>query len=331
MYVKLNCFVKVETADNRLIRFDSMNSCSILRSIDKVESTATLKIPTSAQIVYKGEKAASVQTAKQFRRGDKITINLGYDDRLHTEFEGFISKVNLTTPCELECMGYEYLLLSSIKTKTFAETNLKKLLQYIIEGKDIILDADIPEVNMKNYVIPANLTGLDALNQIKERYGITIYFIGNTLYAGLDFVKYQGRVKYSLGVNTVKANELKYQYADDVRLKIKAIQVNKDNTKLEAEIGDPKGESRTLYFYTAKSVEDLKKLAAVEINKYKFNGYVGKITAFLEPFCLPGYVAELIDEKYNERKGNYEIRSVGVEFSTSGGRRIVEIGKSVSI
>lgn len=331
MYVRLNCFVIVNTQEGTVVRFDALNQVDILRTIDKVESTATIKIPTSARLVYKGDKAASAQTAKQFVRGDKIRIQLAYDDRFHNEFDGFISKINLTTPLEIECMGYEYLLLDSIKTKTFATTSLRELLYYIIGDKDINLDADIPSVEMKNYVIPANLTGLDALNQIKERYGLTIYFIGNTLYAGLDFVKYQGIVKYSLGVNTVKANELKFQHEDDVRLKVKAIQINKDNTKLEAEIGDPKGESRTLYFYTAKSVDDLKKLASVEIKKYKFSGYVGKITTWLEPYAMPGMIAKITDQTYGDRGGSYEIRSVAVKFGLGGATRIVEIGKTVTI
>ena len=148
--------------------------------------------------------------------------------------------------------------------------------------------------------------------------------------AGLDFVRYEGNAIYSLGVNTPKADELRYQYAEDVKMKVKAVQVNKDNTKLEAEIGDKDGAVRTLFFYTAKNIEDLKKLAETEIKKYKYTGYAGKITTFLQPFALPGMVAEIRDIKYAERQGRYEIRSTQVSLGTSGGRRVVEIGKTVS-
>ena len=203
-------------------------------------------------------------------------------------------------------------------------------MQYIIKDKKISLDGDIPTVNMINYVIPAKLTRLDALQQVKERYGLTIFFVNNILYAGLDFVKYKGNVIYSLGINTPKTDELKYQLADDIKLKVKAIQINKNNTKLEAEIGDKNGEQRTLYFYTAKSVADLKKLAENEIKKYKYTGYTGKITTFLEPYAACGMVAEIRDINYTERSGKYEIRSVKVDFGISGARRQVEIGKTVS-
>jgi hypothetical protein len=331
MYVKLNCLFVIYTKDGDTIRFDAVNSVDTDRSLDKICSTAKFKIPTSSRLVRSKNEFESVQTSKVFGRGDKIYIQLGYDDRMYEEFEGFISKVNFTQPLEIECQGYEFLLNDTIPTKTYKSTNLKEVLSYIIHNTDIRLDGNIPEVNMQNYVIPANLKRIDALQQLKERYGLTVYFLKNVLFAGLDFQKYLGTVKYSLGINTPKADELKYQTADEVKLKIKAIQINKDNSKIEAEFGDKEGEQRTLYFYTAKDKKDLEKLAFSEMKKYKYDGFVGKLTTFLEPYSTPGMVAQIIDERYPERSGKYEIRSVTVSFGTSGARRIVEIGKTVSL
>jgi len=333
MYVKLNCLFTITTQDGKELKFDAVHHVEIDNSIDKIGSSAKIAIPTSARIKSDLENSVtSAQTAKMFKKGDKINIKLGYDDDLKEEFDGFIYKINLTTPLEIECEGHEFLLRENVPTKTFTSTTLRDVVEYIIDGKNknIELDGDIPKVDMTSYPIPANLTRLEALQQLKERYGVTLYFNKNKLYAGLDFIKYQGNVKYSLGENTPKSDELKYQYADDVKLKVKAIQINKDNTKLEAEVGDKDGQHRTLYFYNAKSKEELKKLAKTEMLKWKFDGYVGKITTFLQPYSSPGMTAEIIDKVYSERDGKYEIRSVKVEFGTSGGRRYVEIGKTVS-
>lgn len=331
MYVKNRCDITI-TSSGKPIRFTALNAIEIDRSIDRIGTTVSLRIPTSARLVYSSaKKSESVQTARVFKRGDFISVKLGYDNRLNTEFEGFIYKIDLTTPLTIECMGYEYLLLGNIPPKTFKETTLKQLLEYVTDGiTEISIDGDIPSVQMVNYVVPANLTRLDALQQLKERYGLTIYFIGSILYAGLDFIKYQGNVKYSLGINTPKADELKFQYAEDVKLKVKAIQINKNNTRIESEVGDKDGEQRTLFFYSAKSVSDLEKLALAEISKYKYTGYTGKITTFLEPNAVPGMVANITDVKYPERNGSYEVRSVVTRFSTAGARRTVEIGKSVT-
>lgn len=332
MYVKLKCLITITTIAGQTIKFDSVNQVTVDWSLDKIGSSATIRIPASARLVYKdGTKTESSQTAKVFNRGDLVNIKLAYDDKLNEEFEGFIYKINLTSPLEIECIGYEYKLLGSLPTKTFATTTLRGVLDYIISGTGLKMDGQVPLVNMVNYVIPANLTGIEALQQLKERYGFTIFFVKSTIYSGLDFIKYRGTEKYSLGVNTPRADELKYQLADDVKLKIKAIQINKDNTRLEAEIGDKDGEQRTLYFHTAASISDLKKLAESEIKKYKFSGYTGKLTTFLEPYAAPGMVADISDIKYGERNGKYEIRAVTTTFGTVGARRSLDIGKTLSI
>lgn len=326
----MNCLVDVMSKEKGLIRFSALHAVEIEKSIDKIDSSAKLKIPTCAVLNAIEKKTKSVQTAKVFKRGDKIKIKLGYGANLMDEFTGFIYTINLTTPVEIECEGYEFLLRERCETKTFPSTTLRELLNYLIKGTEIKLNAAIPEVKMVHYVIPANLKKIDVLKQIKERYGLTIYFVGNELYTGLDFVRYLGNVTYKLGYNTIKENELKYQHEEDVKLKVKAILVQKDNTKIEATIGDKEGEHRTLYFYNLSGKEELEKMAKIEIKKYKFSGYTGKLTTFLEPFAVPGMVAEIVDVKYNERGGKYEIRSVKTTFGQSGARRSVEIGKTVS-
>jgi len=337
MYVKNRCHITVISPDGNRTEFDAVESVTISKSIDTVTSSAVIRMPASAVLVYKdGFRTDSVQTAKQFRRGDRVTIALGYDDRIRVEFQGFVFRINYTSPVEIECEGFEFLLRNELPTKTFPKTNLRDVLGYIVStagnfrGEGITLAGDIPDVEMQDYVIPANLNGIDALQQIKELYGLTIYFVNDTLYAGLDFIRLYGDVKYGLGVNTTRADELKYQYEDDVKLKVKAIQINRDNTKLEAEVGDPKGEQLTLYFYTATGVAHLKRLAETEMKKYRYSGYTGKLTTLLEPYSQPGMVAVIDDPKFETRGVRYEIRSVSTTFGTGGASRSVEIGKTVS-
>ncbi|MEI6899243.1 MAG: hypothetical protein WCL00_05155, partial [Bacteroidota bacterium] len=135
-----------------------------------------------------------------------------------------------------------------------------------------------------------------------------------------------------IGVNTIKDNELKYHIADDVKVKVKAIWAKKDNTNLEAHVGDGDGQERTLFFFNVSSKEELQKLAEQEIKKYKYDGYEGKITTFLQPFVKPGMKAKIKDIQYPERfseKDTYYVTSTKVVFSRSGGRRTVEIGVKI--
>ena len=119
---------------------------------------------------------------------------------------------------------------------------------------------------------------------------------------------------------------MKYQLANDVKLKVKAICYYKDGTKIEGEIGEEGGETKTLYYYDVKDAKELKTLAGEELKRYSFDGYRGKIETFLFPFSLPGMVAELDDPVYQERNGTYFIESTEVSFSTQGARRTVELG-----
>nr|WP_297164265.1 hypothetical protein [uncultured Dysgonomonas sp.] len=325
MYLKPSGHIEIIRADGRKLSFDAFHSVEIERDIFKINSSCKIQIPISSRLEYKGKGyTESVQTAKQFARGDKISVWLGYGDNLKLEFSGFIYRLNYKTPLEIECEGYEFLLRSPCETKTWSKTNLKTILEYIIKDTDIVLSDKVPEMNFTKYIIPANMTKLEALQVVKEKYGIAVFFMEKTLYAGLAYVIDLGTVKYKLGWNTIKDDELKYRNADDVRLKIKAVWIKPDNTKLEAEVGDPEGSQRTLFFYNVSSKSELEKLAKEEMKKYKYSGYEGKITTFLQPFAQPGMKGILQDPKYSEREGTYYITKVKVKSDKGGGHRTVE-------
>lgn len=321
MFVCVNGYIEVGK-----YAFSGFNSVEIEKDIFKINSFCRIKIPASARLKSSdGQTKGSVQTAKQFNRGDKVKVSLGYNDDLHLEFEGFIKRINYATPLEIECEGYEFLLRSAVETKTWAKTTMKDILQHLVSGTEIRLSDQIPGVDFTKFILPANMTRLEALQMIKEKYGMTIYFMGNVLYAGLAYTINKGAVRYRLGCNTIKDNELKYREADDVRLKVKAVWIKPDNTKVEAEVGDPSGSMRTLFFYNVSSVDQLKQIATEEMKKYKYSGYEGSITTFLQPFAEPGMKAVLMDPKFSERDGTYYISKVETRADMNGGRRKVEI------
>lgn len=326
MYVKLRGHIEiVRKSDGKKISFDGFHSVECEHDIFKINKPAKIRIPTSARLVYKDKRVGeSVQTATQFERGDKISIWLGYNNDLKLEHEGFIYRINYKTPLEIECEGYEFQLRRPCETKTWSKTTMLDVLKYIIKGTDIVLSDHIPAINFTKYIIPANITCLEALQVLKEKYGVAVFFMGKTLYAGLAYVIDNGTVKYKLGYNTINADDLKYRNSDDVSLKIKAVWIKPDNTKVEAEVGDKEGSQRTLFFYNVSSVAELKKLATEEIKKYKYSGYEGKLTTFLQPFATIGMKGKLSDPKYQERDGNYYITKTTVKADTSGGRRTVE-------
>ena len=103
-----------------------------------------------------------------------------------------------------------------------------------------------------------------------------------------------------------------------------------NNTKLEAEAGDPDGDKRTFFTYNVTNLNDLKKIANREVDKFKYEGFKGGFTTFMEPAIKHGDRVNLINKKLPERNGVYQVDSVEGRLSTDGGgRQFVKLGPKI--
>lgn len=302
---------------------------------------AVIKLPITARIKQAGEViTASTETAKQFGEGDKVIIKLGYNGALKQEFEGFISRVNFTSPLEVECEGYSYQLRKRTYARTFKQAKLIDVLKYLVFGTDIVLDEkNIPSFTIEKLLLQ-NHSGTEALEMIKKISDNTIrlFFTGNVLYAGLQFTKPKADVKYRLGWNVIKDGNLKLRQAKNQDVQVHYIGEKKDGSKVNVKAGNKKnkvvatgsagatGEIKVIKSHAVVDESSLKMMADRKLQQLSYDGYEGKITAFGAPYCEPGYRAIVEDLKYPERSGNYLIESVEVSYSTSGFRRTVGIG-----
>lgn len=322
------------------------NEVKISLSLSNYVNTCKLKLPASAHLVCENKaEINSVQTAKQFNEGDKVTVLLGYNGKLKTEFIGFVSRINVTIPVEVECEGYSYQLRKKTPVaKTFKKAELKDVLKYIITDTDIILDKDIPSCVLEKIVINCH-NGVEVLELIKKALGdlVYIHFYDNVLYAGLKFLDPQQTVKYRLGYNVIKDNNLKQRKATNDKITIIYKGKKKDGSNVEAvikskgqsnvitteaEAGNG-GETKTIVTHSVTDEATLKQLAEAKLKKLSYDGYEGKITAFLQPFCQHGWKAILTDKSFPERSGDYIITSTEVTYGMSGARRTVELGEKI--
>lgn len=303
------------------------NNVKINKSMYEFVDRAVLKMPITSRIKRSGAVITeSVETAKQFSEGDKVTIQLGYNGSLKTEFTGFISRVNFTAPLEVECEGYSYQLRKKTLSGTYKKIQLKDLLKIIIRDTDIVLDSDIPDFLIEKII----LTGKDGCRILEELRGTTkqlirFFFTGNVLYGGLIYAKPKADVKYRMRWNVIKDGNLKLRQAKNQEYTVHWIGEKKDGTKVTAKTGT-KGVVKTHTSHLINDAGTLKSLADAEQKKLSFDGYEGKITAFGIPYCEPGYRCILEDTKYQERRGNYLVENTEVNYGMSGFRRIVGIG-----
>lgn len=304
----------------------------IKKSVSVIMQTATLKIPAISRI--KGNDAlpqSSIETAKLFKEGDSVTIELGYNGVLKEEFVGFVRRVNLSTPAELELEGYAYLLRKVYLKKSYAKATVREILTDLTAGTEIELSDKIADVTVYKVNIK-NANGLEVLDYIKSKWCLRVYFIGKKLYVGLEETLPLNAkpVRYRLGWNVVRDNQLKYHNSDEKILVRVVRKPKKGKPQVVYEVGDKGGSVREL---RPPNMDDAacKKLADSALELAKRNGYEGKITAFLQPYCDFAYAIEIDDPKFGERKGRYFVDGIEIQFGARGARRVLDIKRRLSV
>jgi hypothetical protein len=320
----LGCHITIGSAS-----FKTAADIVIKRSTQTANATAVIKVPVTAVLKQTGAEKTYIETARAINVGDAVTIQLGYDGNMNTEFKGFVKRLNYTVPLEIECEDWYWKLRTITLKKSYAQTTIKQLLNDVLAGSGATVHPGTIDMTLKNTVVD-NKTGAWVLEKLKSDYGLTVYFdLEGRLYAGKAYQVKGDQVKYELRGNVIKDDDLKFYKADDYKLKVEAKSYDRNGSKLEASIGAEGGEIKTLWFYDVKDVAQLKALAEQELKRYSFDGYRGKIETFLVPFAEPGMVAVVSDPTYSARGGEYFVESTEVKFGTSGARRIVELGIKV--
>lgn len=318
--------------------FTSVNHVSVRRSLHNFTETAVIKLPASARLKAATLPSTTVQTAEAIQAKMPVVIKLGYDGENNEEFTGYVGRVNFATPVEIECEGHFQPLKYQSYSENFESIKLKALLEHLISkvpDAGIQLSADIPDAPLGRFYCD-NRTGTEILEELKKD-GFAIWFRGRTLFAGLQYTSSFNNVKYRLGWNVIKDNQLKYRRAEDVKIKLNAILIKPDNSRVTVSVGESRGMDRTMYFSNVSGANDaeikknLKERAENELQKLSYDGYEGKITTFLQPFALQGDTAEVEDPQYPERNGKYVIESTEISFGTSGARRMPELGIKVTV
>lgn len=320
--------IAIHSPKNGDIAFRGCTDIRIKRSVGSMIDTCVLKLPTSARLTNGQAVTDFAEAGKLFSRGDKIVVKLGYNGQMEREFEGYIKAISFTTPLEVECEGYAYRLRKKNIKHSWKQVELRALCAYLVADTGIKLSSKIPGLIIENYQVH-DATALKVLEDIVSKYKLTAYFNFDTLYIGLEEGALDGEVAYGIGYNTADVNSLKYQHEDDVRMKVVAKTTKKDGERTLYEVGDPDGEVREI-IVKPETMGRIKELANDHLRKFKYTGYRGSLSGFLQPYAAPGYSCKIIDPRYQERNGRYFVHAVEVSYGMSGARRIVELTKKLS-
>lgn len=304
--------------------FRYFNSIDIQSSFNTITDQAIIKLPRKVR--FEGENIVLGENSI-LKRGDEVQIDLGYNYSNTTRFKGFVEDIKADTLLTIICTDtYPYKLKNV--SKSYKSTTLKEILSDNVTSNLMVTDFEFEKFRIENN------TPLKVLDFLKKEYLVKSWFREGKLYSGFAFdTSLQQEHQFILNgleANVIDSDNLIYYNEDDIKLKVKATSILKDNTKIEVEIGDEDGEQRTLTYYNIKSKNTLQKIAEEDLKNLKYSGYRGSFETFAFPHVYHGDIVELVDKKYSERSGKYIVENVNTTFSmTSAIKQKITLSEKV--
>lgn len=98
----LKLCAKIEIKGDKTWVFEKITACEIVRDSEALTITCKLILPR--KVKWKGE------TSNPIKRGDKISVWLGYDDNLQLAFTGYVLRKGFKAPIEIFCEDEMFML-----------------------------------------------------------------------------------------------------------------------------------------------------------------------------------------------------------------------------
>lgn len=316
----LRLTAKIQIKSERLWEFEKINAVEVERDTEKL--TDTCRLTLAKKMRWDDEKEIPV------KRGDKVTVWLGYDGKLELAFRGYVRTVTTKTPVVIECEDEMYMLKQKATVKkAYRSVTLQQLLEDQQTGYTVKVAG---EQRLGAYRVTAD-TVAGLLDNLQEQ-GIRSFFRMEqgeaVLWSGVVFKK-ETTVSQVLesGKNIVSEENLKQVKADEQKLRVKVISMMPNNKKVTVEAGDKDGELRTIHCYN-KTEAEAKMWGEQELERLKQDGLSGSITTF------GGKLIDKLDAigvKTDGRKmGVYEVKKNVIRYGTGGFRQEVTLGGRIS-
>ena len=298
-----------------------IESVEVVHSVELLSDTASIILPATAY-------NAALDIESKIKRGDTVTIQLGYDDNLIAEFEGYLESIktddgSLKLQCEDGLFQYRK-SLANVELKNVTVSDVLNHVNKVIGGFTLSCDYDF---KYDKFVIN-NATGYDVLKKIQEEAKPNIYLKGTVLHVHPQYSEIFGKASYDFAVN-IESEELKYKRADERKVLVTMEYTGKDGKTKKIEFGDTGGERVDKNSGTT-DINSIMLQAKQEYVSRVYEGYEGTFTGWLIPYCDAGYKASIRDKDYQVKDGTYYVLEVKTAFSKSGGVRTIKIGKKIS-
>lgn len=296
-----------------------VSSVSVRSSWKMLTDTAEIVLPR------KVERFNGREFHELFQPGDPVKIELGYNNELHQEFEGYILSVSRGVPVVIRCEDEMYKLKRKTVSYSKKSVTLKQLLADVCEGYEVNTSFGDTELGAVRY---SNMKVSAILEDVRKKTGLYSYFKGKVLCCGnvySDNVDLP-EVRIMLERNGV-SQDLQQTGGD---YEVIATAILKGGKKMEAKAGTKGAGTFNLNFndHDKKvTVQALKELAERFYKSLSKQKYKGGVELFGIPRIDFGMTMNLTSEINPEMDGKYFIEKVTKEFSDNATyRQKVELG-----
>lgn len=316
---------KVMTAKLKFGAFKNRSAFEV-RKISAVEIDSGWKLLTDTAVITlpRNVRDFEKQNVRDvFRRGTPVEIYLGYDNNNILEFKGYVTEISADIPIKIKCEDEMWKVKQIPVNYSAQNATLASLLTAIFPDYEI----DALEGVQLGAIRFSRTTAGKVLEKLQQEWNLYTYMKGNQIVCGKYYADDSDLepVNFHLEKNCIE-NNLQYQRAEDIHLKVRAVSTLKNGKKIEVVVGNEDGEERQLSYYNISVEAELKKLAELDYNKSKQDGFDGSFTAFGTPSVQHGQKVNLTSKLYEDRNGMYYIESVGKKFSKDGYRQEIKTG-----
>lgn len=313
--------------------FSGANSIEIDSSWESMTDTCTILVPNKFK---RNNKNITVGDNGFFKRGDEVTVKMGYFPNLETRFEGFIRRVTPNNLITIDCEDLMFKLKQESVTKSFKKISLSLFLADLTTERFKAIDATLGKFRISRSTVAK------VLEELQKSYGLVSYIRDKVLRVGLAYYPDESKT-IELHLDGEKGNtadnSLVFIDSKELQIIIKGSSMQSNNKIIERwayydnltgllvlTSDDPKkGETDTLSV-PLQNADQIDEFITQRLEKRLSTGIAGNLTAFLEPVVNHGDIIDLKSKKFPEKEGKYLVKRVVTAMTvTGGGRQEIEL------
>ncbi|CVK17154.1 hypothetical protein Ga0061079_11722 [Apibacter mensalis] len=309
--------------------FHGVHSLEIKSTWKMFTQTAKILLPKKMYYEKDSRYFPVTQIKDIFKRGDRVRIELGYNNSLDTRFEGYLSRSpRPTIPYELECEDEMWILKQKEVSVNRMSATVKQILQEAAPSYEIIC----PDEIYGDFSL-LQTTPVKIFDELRKKAGLYTFFRGNRLVCGLPYAdpNMTETIPNLVFGNNIIESTLQYRDMEDCRVKIYGSSVQNNGTVIRVEAGENGGDIVRENYGTQLTKEELEIKVKRILETYKTRGgYSGDIRTFGWPVVQHGQKVHILDTGIYEKRDsiNY-VEEVVIRVSASEGfKQTLVIGKS---